>query len=479
MSDAISAGNNLYLVDIFDIIIISIMVYFALLFLKHTRSLLAFLGVGFLLVFYIAAQAFNLYLTSLVLQTFSGIFLIILVIVFQDELRRFFELLAVIGTRPGRPAKKGTLATAIATEIGQAVAHLAKEKRGALIVLQGLESLDRHLEGGEALDSLINDTILESIFDPHSIGHDGAVVINRNRITRFGAHLPLSINMKEVRRKGTRHTAALGISEATDALAIVVSEERGDVSIAYDGKLRTLKGPEEVSGRVAKFLRENFPEKPISLVGGFIKKNPYTKLGAVLLAVALWFSFLSQAETVQKDFVVPIVYRGVPQEFIVENTVPSEVVVTLAGRGAAVFSRLEPTDLEIVIDGKNLHRGANTIILEKDFLSLPFYISVIDFSPLSVRITAEEYAIYELPVEVQLTGELANEREMESTQTSPQRIEILVPESVIPPSRIFTEPVSLEGVDKTFSVKTRFVLPAGTRLKKDAKNEVTVTVNVR
>src|SRR3989344_6063419 len=77
---AISLGNNIYLIDIFDIIIISVMVYFALLFLKHTRSLLAFLGVGFLLVFYIMAQTFNLYLTSLVLQTFSGIFLIILAI---------------------------------------------------------------------------------------------------------------------------------------------------------------------------------------------------------------------------------------------------------------------------------------------------------------------------------------------------------------------------------------------------------------
>ena len=479
LSSAISLGNNIYLVDIFDIVIISIMVYFALLFLKHTRSMLAFLGVGFLLAFYIVAQMFNLYLTSLVLQTFSGIFLIILVIVFQEELRRFFELLAVIGTRPRRPSQKGTAASAIASEISQAVAIMAKEKRGALIVLQGLESLDRHLEGGEALDSLISDTILESIFDPHSVGHDGAVIINKDRITKFGVHLPLSVNLKEVRRKGTRHAAGLGISENTDAMAIIVSEERGDISVAYGGNLRVLKGPEELGARIAKFLRENFPEKTSSLFESFIKKNRYIKISALVLAVVLWFSFLSQAETVQKDFVVPIVHRGIPQELIVESTSPSEVVVTLAGRGDAVFSRLEEGDLEVVIDGKNLKSGSNVIILEKNFLRLPFYISVVDFTPASVNIITARYATYDLPIEVQATGSPAEGKEVESVQATPQRIRLLIKEGILAPSRILTEPVDLAGMDKTTTVKTKLILPAGARLEKDTNNEITVTVNIK
>ena len=105
-----------------------------------------------------------------------------------------------------------------------------------MIVLQGNDPLERHINGGTNLDGIVSEPLLESLFDPHSIGHDGAVIIDGNRVTKFGCHLPLSMNTSKYENIGLRHTAALGLAERSDAICIVVSEERGTISLAYHGK---------------------------------------------------------------------------------------------------------------------------------------------------------------------------------------------------------------------------------------------------
>ncbi len=231
IENALTMLQHFRIQDILDIAIISVMISALLIWFKDRASRFVFLGITLLGVIYLLARFFQLYLTTVVLQAFFAILLFVLVVIFQEDLRRFFERLALLG----RFRKKFFTVAAFnesAEIIAQTAADLARKKVGALIVLQGEDPLDRHLTGGNNLDGLLSQPLLESIFDPHSIGHDGAVLVDGNRVMRFGCHLPLSANAAQHGNLGLRHTAALGLSERSDAICIVVSEERGSISLA-------------------------------------------------------------------------------------------------------------------------------------------------------------------------------------------------------------------------------------------------------
>ena len=241
----VNFGSSVYLTDLLDLVIIAVFAYIAILFLRQTRSLTAFIGISVLGIIYILARTFHLYITALILQSFFSIFVIILVIVFQDELKRSFELIATTGTR--RMNNKALISfSSTIFSIVQATSNLMRKKHGALIIVPGQELIERHTRGGNILDGIVTSPLLESIFDPASPGHDGAVIINKDRISKFGIHLPLSQNLKQIKERGTRHSAAIGISERSDVLAIIVSEERGEISIAKHGKMKVLKDTQEL-----------------------------------------------------------------------------------------------------------------------------------------------------------------------------------------------------------------------------------------
>ena len=219
VQNALTMLQHFRIQDILDIAIISVMISALLIWFKDRASRFVFLGITLLGAVYLLARFFQLYLTTVALQGFFTILLFVLVVIFQEDLRRFFERLAMLGR-----FRKRFFAVAAFNEsaeiIAQTAADLAHKRVGALIVLQGKDPLDRHLTGGSNLDGLLSQSLLESIFDPHSIGHDGAVLIDGNRVMRFGCHLPLSANAAQHGNLGLRHTAALGLSERSDALCL-------------------------------------------------------------------------------------------------------------------------------------------------------------------------------------------------------------------------------------------------------------------
>lgn len=278
--------NGFRFSDVLDVVIVASLVYIAIFLFKQTRSLRILAGIGILLLLYIAAGILTLSLTTAFLQYFFGFFLVIFVVVFQEELRRFLELIALVSTRQrsSRPIKVSSPAS---DAILQAVAYFVHNKIGALIVLSGEERFERYLEGGEMLDGIISEDVLMSIFDPTSPGHDGAMIINKNRIERFGAHLPLSNNFREIGKHGTRHSAALGLAERTDAFIIVVSEEKGTISVAYKSKLRELKSIEELEMLLTKFLKDTFAEDTYSSWQELLFENTWEKFASVGVALLL------------------------------------------------------------------------------------------------------------------------------------------------------------------------------------------------
>ena len=204
-------------------------------------------------------------------------------VVFQKEIRRFFRWLS-LPRKSQRVGKATNQTEEVSAYIVRAVSEMAKDKTGALIVLTGNSPIDDIVEGGFDLDGKISTPLLLSIFDPHTPGHDGAVLIEDQRIKKFGLHLPLAEDFKGFSTMGTRHRAAIGITERADSLAIVVSEERGTISVAEEGNLRTLPESDDLLPIVRAFLHEDGEENK-SLLNYLVVSNFGSKVLSLLKTI--------------------------------------------------------------------------------------------------------------------------------------------------------------------------------------------------
>jgi len=280
--------GSLNLINVIDIIVISLFIYMVLGWLKKAKARFMFLGMLTIGILYVFARFFNLYLTTVLFQEFFSVALIMIVVIFQEDFRQFFERVATLEiTRKHRnvPIDQNALM------VSNALVNLSRKKIGALVVIQEKDLLDRHLEAGVKVDAVLSEVLLESIFDPHVPTHDGAVVVDGNRAVYFGTHLPLSTNVKEIGRLGTRHSAALGLVERTDALCVVVSEENGTISVAKDGRIRELPESTQLYSIVERSYRTRFPRKREFNPFRFLTHNFFEKILAIVLASALWFAF--------------------------------------------------------------------------------------------------------------------------------------------------------------------------------------------
>lgn len=234
------------ILDIIDIVLVAVILYQLYRLIKGTAALSIFLGIFVVYIFWLVVKALNMELISSMMGQVIGVGVIALIIVFQQEIRRF---LLIIGTKylgkGGFSFEKlfsqespVSRSRQVAIEaIVRAVESMAESKTGALIVIARRNTLDLYAEGGERLNAILSAELLKAIFFKNSPLHDGAVVIERGVIVSARCVLPVNDDPNLPPRLGMRHRAALGISEQTDSLVIVVSEERGKISLADAGKI--------------------------------------------------------------------------------------------------------------------------------------------------------------------------------------------------------------------------------------------------
>jgi len=218
--------------DIIDILVVAFLIYRILLLLQGTKALQMLAGLTVIILLYFFSEILELLTLNWILHTFMSSLLILIIIVFQDDIRK---ALAKIGTVP--IARIQTEYSFGIEEVVKAVTKLAEKKIGALIVFEREISLKDYLEGAVLLDAKVSEELLISIFNPKSPLHDGAVVISGGKIVAAGVVLPLSTNPDIAKDLGTRHRAGIGITEVSDAVVVIVSEERGEISLAVGGKI--------------------------------------------------------------------------------------------------------------------------------------------------------------------------------------------------------------------------------------------------
>ncbi len=364
--------------DLLDIFIVAAIIYLVLIFIRRTKSFFIVNSIIFLSFLYYLARYFDLSLTRQAFQSIFTFVLVIFVIVFQREIRRFFEWLVF--------SREWQLASVPISNdnlflLVRAVNDLARKKFGAIIVIPGEDPIERLVDAGQLLNGQLSAALLLSIFDTSSPGHDGAIILAGDRVSRFGVHLPLSEHFGVSKEFGTRHRAAVGVTERTDALVIVVSEEKGTISVAEGGRLETLADSNVLLERLKRFLKENAPAENENNIWHFLLvKNFWVKLSAFLIAAVLWFTLVFQIGVVNQDIKVPLEFRFVANGLEIADLSVNSVNLTVAGSNRDLLN-FKPEQIKATVDLSGQPAGYRELLLDKNNISLPTYLSLIKIEP--------------------------------------------------------------------------------------------------
>lgn len=425
---------------------------------------------------YALARVVGLFLVRSLVETLFVALLVIAVVVFQADIRRLIDRLGNWRKAWQGPAAEG--GTSVTDIIREAAVEMAAMHRGALIVLRGAEPLERHVTEGVQLDGEVSVPLLVSLFNPSSPGHDGAVILRGDRIVRFGAHLPLPENLPDVSRHGgTRHAAAAGITEVSDALVVVVSEEQGAVRVAEAGRLTPIESGDELAERLRSFWDSHYSGSSDGQARRRRRRLQSAAL-ALLIAVLSWMAFSYPPETRYPTYSVPVVMQGVPSDWSVEDPEPLTVLVTLKGSRSA-FRVFDADALALTFDLSDVQEGRNELAVTEEALDLPPLVDLYNAQPRIVTVRARPMERVQVRVVVRSQGALADSLELVRLTVEPDSIPLLVPRDGRSVAEVGTELVELGPVVGDTTLTRLIVVPDEARLVAPEAAEVRVRVDVR
>lgn len=265
--------------DILEILILSILIYHILTWIKNTKAWNLLKGLVVILVFILIAAIMEMNTIIWIVQNVFSIAVIAIIIVLQPELRRALEELGKKNIMNGllpidiKSAEGGLFSDKTIQEISKACVEMSRVRTGALIVVAQNDSLADYEATGIEVDGLVSSQLLINIFEKNTPLHDGAVIIRGDRVTSATCYLPLSENTGLSKALGTRHRAGIGISEATDSLTLIVSEENGMISAAYQGELKRGLNQEGLEEVLSKIQNKTTEDRKLRLWKGWAKNE--------------------------------------------------------------------------------------------------------------------------------------------------------------------------------------------------------------
>ena len=260
--------------DIVEIVILTFLAYHILVWIKNTRAWALLKGVMVIAVFILIAAFFRMSTILWIVQNVFSIAAIAIVVMLQPELRKAMEdlgqksLFSAILPFDSSKSEGGRFSDRTINEIVKASVEMGKVKTGALIVIEQEQPLSEYERTGIDVDAVVSSQLLINIFEHNTPLHDGAVILRGNRVVSATCYLPLSDNMALSKELGTRHRAGVGISEVTDSLTVIVSEETGKISVAYNGKLERGLDAERLRIRLSEIQNKPVEEKKRKLWKG-------------------------------------------------------------------------------------------------------------------------------------------------------------------------------------------------------------------
>jgi len=243
--------NGFRLHDLIDILLVTVVTYRVFMILRGTHAIQMITGLLFLGVFYFLSNYFELFTIHWILGHFFDYLFIIVIVLFQDDLRR---ALAFVGKNPFISGKAEQMDRILVEEVAKAATQMATDRMGALIVIERETGLKNFIDTGAKIDAAVRSELLYSIFIPSSPIHDGAVILKDGKISAAGCFLPLTKNPNVDKAFGTRHRAAIGLTEDTDAVVVLVSEEAGAAFLVKGGRISSKLNEEELANSLAVIL---------------------------------------------------------------------------------------------------------------------------------------------------------------------------------------------------------------------------------
>ncbi|MBJ6751959.1 diadenylate cyclase CdaA [Geomonas anaerohicana] len=371
--------------DIADILIMTFLLYQLYSWFKNSKALQVVLGLLFLGVIYFVTKSFGLFMTSWILQELGTVLLVLLIVVFQSEIRQALYRLSLLRNLFEHQESVVRLDL---LEFSATTFSLASQRIGALVVFQREELLDDLILHGVPMDSLVSGSLVTSIFMPGSPLHDGAVLVKDGRVALASCHLPLSVSTEVPQHLGTRHRAALGLSERSDAVIVVVSEERGQVSLSLQGELEVMASQAQLHERLTSLLQPLSREEQRVGVFKRLFSNFWPKVGIFCVVVASWL-LITYRQGEILTVTAPVTFHNLPDNLTLTRSYPDEVDLQLKSFSNLVAS---PKNLDVVVDLdlSKAKEGNNNIQISKDLIRLPPGVVVVNLDRSLVRVTVEK-----------------------------------------------------------------------------------------
>ncbi len=460
--------------DMVDIALNSYILFRLYLLFKGTTAFRVLVGISLLWFSQRISVSLGLIVTSWAVQGITAVVAFIIIVVFRNEIRSVLQAKNLKALFWGFPHK--SIHTPIEI-IVDTVFEMALKQTGALMVFPGRKDIkeDAALKGVPWQGRVSKEMIL-SIFWPDNPVHDGAAVIVGNQITEVGVILPLSRRSDLPSYYGTRHRAALGLTEKTDAMVVLVSEERGEVVAAKDGRLFEIKEKDELSQR----FREHVGSGKKT---GQRRKETIERMAAafvcVLFITGIWISFARGLYTLV-TVEIPVEYMNRdPGMEIVETTV-NAVRLDLSGSGPLIKS-LRPDQIKVRLDLNNAGLGRNSFTISQENIFLPPGVVLKSVQPPVVEVTLDVPIKKQLPVQVDWVGKLPDHLILEQAKIDPEFIEVIGSGRLLQKiSTLYTEKVFLDAIERSGEIRVNPALhPASLKISPGQPDKIVIDFVVK
>ena len=460
--------------DLVDICVNSYILFRFYVLFRGTNVFRVLIGMTVLWFLQRIAISLGLIVTSWVVQGIVAAAAIIIIVVFRNEIRRVLQAKNLKSILWGFSYKSAITPTEI---IADSVFEMAQRKCGALIVFPGKEDLSDVVRGGTPWRGLITKEMITSIFWPDNPVHDGAAIVTGDQIRVVGAILPLSDRDDLASYYGTRHRAALGLAETTDALVIVVSEERGDILVAKGNRLREIKQKRTLEQNIQEHVGTAAVKK------GAVKKERLEITAAALLSIVfitgIWFS-VSRGQDTLVSLDIPVDYINRKPGTEIFDTSVKSVSLVLSGSGALVKS-ITPDQVGVRLDLSKSAIGPNSLSITSENISLPPGIILREVTPNEIEVLIDETIKKKLPVQIDWAGKLPEQLILVDSVSDPETVEVVggkrILEKIV---TVYTEKVLLDNLKGKGELTANLALnPASLMIAPGSKDKVKIQYLIR
>ncbi len=398
---------------------------------------------------------------------------LIIIVVFRNEIRAVLQtqnIKAILWQLPQRQV------ITLLEVIAESTFEMSRKQIGALIVLPGRDDLEELVQHGISWQGDVSKEMLMSIFWPGNPVHDGAAVIRGNRVQEVGCILPLSKQDDLPSSYGTRHRAALGLVEISDAMVIIVSEESRAVSIARKGRISQVANRE----RLEQLLRVHTGIRLKARPGIMNEGLEFTLAGllSVLIMTGIWFS-ITRGQDILETFDVPVEYVNRAPQLEIMDTSATSVELRLTGP-RSIIGAVRPDQLRVVVDLSQAAEGKNSIPINSDNLTLPPGVFLNDVNPHIIEVAMDVLIEKELPVQADWTGRLNPALILTGAAVIPEKIRFVGGKNLLDNIRtIYTEKIPVERITESEEITVSLDFnPAKLKISSSDKSKVTVRYTV-